>query len=82
LQHTNGLEIAGRPVKVGLVNEPLLQVGKTALDEDEATGGVKMNSVDRVLLMSKLQRPQAPSSKPTTPVSTCIMLTNMFDPEE
>lgn len=61
LSQSSGLEILGRPVKVGLVNDtggntPTGQIGKHGdLDDDEG-GGVKMNAQSRVALMAKLQR--------------------------
>jgi len=82
LSKTSNLEIAGRPVKVGLVNDGA--VGPLGKGEDE-DGIVKMDPVSRVVLMSKLQRgekigpDQAPKKVSPSP---CILLTNMFNPSE
>jgi len=80
LVQVNGKELAGRPIKVGLVNAA---TGKTVgpLGElDEETGGnLSLDAQSRVILMSKLQR-----SEENTPLgaSTCLRLNHMFTPEE
>jgi RNA-binding protein 39 len=75
LANLNGLEIAGRPMKVGIVSEGKDDGGDTMgvgdLDEDGG-GGMVLSAENRVRLMQKLQRgnemgpmsstPQMPSS--------------------
>jgi len=66
LQQVNGLEIAGRQIKVGLVNESnTIQGGAVGalgeLDDDDG-GGLALNAHSRAMLMAKLQRgPQMPT---------------------
>jgi len=74
LGQVNGLEIAGRQIKVGLVNENNKQdIAAMAnmpvhgdLDDDEG-GGFSLNAQSRAMLMAKLQRPT--SQTQSTPVS-------------
>jgi len=91
LQDVNGLELAGRQLKVGPVNESAKgEGGMLELDDD---GGFALNAQSRAMLMHKLQRDDAiaPVPAPISPVSsipissvplssTCILLKNMFDP--
>jgi len=57
LQQINGLELAGRQLKVGLVNETKVESTGLCgeLDDDEG-GGLALNAHSRAVLMSKLQR--------------------------
>jgi len=58
LSNLNGLEIAGRPMKVGIVSEGKDDGGDMGvgdLDEDGG-GGLPLTSENRVRLMQKLQR--------------------------
>jgi len=76
LQQVNGLEIAGRQIKVGLVNESnTIQGGTTGalgeLDDDEG-GGLALNAQSRAMLMAKLQRGAAQIPAPV-PILTPIM---------
>jgi len=72
LQQVNGLEIAGRQIKVGLVNETNQISGGAAgalgeLDDDEG-GGLALNAQSRAMLMAKLQR------APAVPMSMAPMM--------
>jgi len=77
LTQVNGKEIAGRQVKVGVVNEVVKQEVSMFGDLDDDDGrGVKLNVSARVALMEKLQRPSptpiapvAPVKPPPTPIS-------------
>jgi len=73
LANLNGLEIAGRPMKVGIVSEGKDDGGEAGVgDLDEDGGGLVLSAENRVRLMQKLQRgnemgpmapaPQMPSS--------------------
>eukprot|EP01098_Paradermamoeba_levis_P005351 TRINITY_DN2263_c0_g1_i1.p1 TRINITY_DN2263_c0_g1~~TRINITY_DN2263_c0_g1_i1.p1 ORF type:complete len:277 (+),score=58.80 TRINITY_DN2263_c0_g1_i1:812-1642(+) len=53
LQQINGLELAGRQLKVGFVNESKADSGVSELDDDE---GLTLNPQARASLMAKLQR--------------------------
>jgi len=57
LHSVNGLEIAGRQIKVGLVNETKQEAPGLLgeLDDDEG-GGLSLNAQSRAMLMAKLQR--------------------------
>jgi len=95
LGKANGMELGGRIIKVGLVNETVnTLVGKSGLDLDE--DGLSLNVHSRAILMAKLQRatlplgqqtPAVPAPTPApvaqtpAPISTCVMLKNMFAPE-
>jgi RNA-binding protein 39 len=70
LQQVNGLEIAGRQIKVGLVNESSKELGLLSgdLDDDEG-GGLSLNAQSRALLMQKLAKGQIPNTSTPTPVS-------------
>jgi len=97
LDKMNGYELAGRNLRVGLVNERNSSGGNYTLDEEE-TSGISLNSTSRAELMQKLAArqsdtsTQAPVYKPApappkvnVPVAAAtrtIMLNNMFNPAE
>lgn len=85
----NGVELAGRPMKVNNVTER----DTTAMeyfDSEDVDIGVGMTPAARAQLMAKLSDghnaglavPQvAGTNVPSVPtVSSCLMLSNMFDP--
>jgi len=80
LAEVNGLELAGRALKVNLVNE---NSGTVIGDiDDDNLGGE--SGVTRQALMQKLAS-GGEAAKPLVPTSSnptrCIVVTNMFDPE-
>jgi len=64
LQQVNGLEVAGRQIKVGYVTDPTSKTSTapmeptttTAGELDDDEGGLTLNAQARALLMAKLQR--------------------------
>lgn len=58
LEQLNGLEVAGRPIKVGTVTDKSADLSAiSALDDDDTErGGIEMNSLSRVALMAKLSQ--------------------------
>lgn len=97
LQALNGLEIAGKAIKVGMVDQAVSNVdqGAGSWGEDEETS-VPLTAQGRADLMAKLGgraglAPQMGSSAPSAaaapvmniPVqpTTCIIIKNMFDPK-
>jgi len=62
LQHCNGMELAGRQLKVGLVNESKTDAVGMLGELDDDGGGLVLNAQARALLMAKLanQRMQSP----------------------
>jgi len=82
LVQVNGQELAGRPLKVGLVSEGSKE-GATAFAEEDGEGAVALDSVSRAVLMSKLHRPgEDKADKPAATTSACLLLKNMFSPED
>ncbi|GAB5586507.1 Phosphatidylinositol-3-phosphatase SAC1 [Umbelopsis nana] len=97
LDKMNGYELAGRNLRVGLVNERNSSGGNYTLDEEE-TSGISLNSTSRAELMQKLAARQSDTStqgpvykpapappKVNVPVAAAtrtIMLNNMFNPAE
>ena len=90
LTNMNGVELAGRPMKVNNVTERDT-TAMESLDGEDTDIGVGMTPATRAQLMAKLSDghnaglavPQvagvaAVSAVPT--VSSCFMLSNMFDP--
>ena len=84
----NGVELAGRPMKVNNVTERDTTAMET-LDAEDADIGVGMTPAARAQLMAKLSDghnaglavPQMGGSVPAVPTtSSCLMLSNMFDP--
>jgi len=57
LAQCNGMEIAGRQIKVGLVNDTNKEgTGMLGELDDDEGGGLSLNAVSRAILMQKLQR--------------------------
>ncbi|KAH8551360.1 hypothetical protein BGW37DRAFT_513218 [Umbelopsis sp. PMI_123] len=97
LDKMNGYELAGRNLRVGLVNEKSSTGGNYTLDEEE-TSGISLNSTSRAELMQKLAARQADTTTqapvykpapappkvnvPTAAATRTIMLNNMFNPAE
>ena len=93
MTNLNGFELAGRPMKISNVTER--DLGGTAamdmLDGEDSDIGVGMTPHSRAALMAKLaeghnaglsvpQVPQVPPVSNNTPaLSTCFMLSNMFE---
>ena len=81
----NGVELAGRPLKINNVTERDT-TAMESLDGEDTDMGVGMTPAARAQLMAKLSDghnaglavPQMSSTVPST--SSCFMLTNMFDP--
>jgi len=87
LVQCNGRELAGRTIKVGLVNAATAKAASAAggsapalgvLDE-EGVGNLSMDAQSRAILMAKLQRTD---EKVPAGASTCILLKHMFTTEE
>jgi len=80
LIQVNGREMAGRTLKVGLVNASTGKaVGVLGELDEESGGGLSLDAQSRVVLMSKLQRSE---EKVPLGSSTCLMLKHMFTMEE
>lgn len=62
LSKAKGMELHGRPLKVGLVNESSQQGFLGELDDEDS--GVAMNAQSRAILMQKLQHSAGPSFTP------------------
>ncbi|KAG8987434.1 hypothetical protein FRB90_003347 [Tulasnella sp. 427] len=95
LQQMDGFELAGRQLRVNTVHDKGStrgMMGGIQQDSLDEGGGTNLNSVSRQALMQKLARTEpaaarpAPIMKPTnipaTMKSRCILLKNMFNPEE
>jgi len=80
LVQVNGREMAGRTLKVGLVNTASGKGGVGPalgeIDEDGA-GNLSLDAQSRAILMAKLQRTEDKSGS-----STCLMLKHMFTTED
>lgn len=86
LVQVNGQELAGRPLKVGLVSETGNKQSQAAFAEEDGEGAVALDSVSRAVLMSKLGSRSGDEKRDKQPPasSNCISLKNMFaanDPE-
>jgi len=90
LEVMNGYELAGRVIKVGLVSDKASNNMDLNMDDGD-TVGFSMNSYKRADLMQKLSRddemqvppvvqPYVKVQNPT--ITTNVLLTNMFNPEE
>jgi len=84
-----GILINGRPIKVGSESGMKKETPFLVELDDDDNGGNISNQQSRLSIMAKLDRTggitQPISLQPTTSVpisSPCILLTNMFDPEE
>ncbi|QRV75780.1 RNA recognition motif protein [Ceratobasidium sp. AG-Ba] len=95
LEQMEGFELAGRQLRVNTVHDKgagTVRIATAPQDSLEDTGGILNNSTSRHQLMQKLARTEQPSSKtpsmlmksniPQTMSSRCVLLRNMFDPEE
>ncbi|KAH7345434.1 hypothetical protein B0J17DRAFT_713020 [Rhizoctonia solani] len=94
LEQMEGFELAGRQLRVNTVHDKgqgTVRISTAPQDSLEDTGGILNNSTSRHQLMQKLARTDQPikSSSPLTKAnipqtlsSRCILLRNMFDPEE
>ncbi|KAG9100986.1 hypothetical protein FS749_011266 [Ceratobasidium sp. UAMH 11750] len=95
LEQMEGFELAGRQLRVNTVHDKgagTVRIQSAPQDSLEDTGGILNNSTSRHQLMQKLARTEQPSSKtptmlmksniPQTMSSKCVLLRNMFDPEE
>lgn len=73
----SGLELAGRTIKIGFVNDSAMHSGSGWKLEDDDVGGMQMNSQSRVMLMAKLSQnagiaptaPKEPAAPPQTSAS-------------
>lgn len=72
-QSLNGLELAGRPIKVSAVSDQIgmedMGVHPGELDDDEG-GGLSLNARSRALLMQKLDRSGSGTSGVAAPLAT------------
>lgn len=97
MEQMNGFELAGRPMKVNTVSERSDGSMSFLDDEETEKGGIEMNAQSRASLMQKLaqthgsgmQVPQVAAvagvlSSPLLPLggSTCLVLSNLFDPSK
>ncbi|KAI8809966.1 hypothetical protein BJ742DRAFT_803088 [Cladochytrium replicatum] len=93
----NSFEIAGRPIKVGLVTDKSMTSTGTSYNnmnlDDGDTAGLPLTQKGRQELMAKLareeprggSRPLPPPPRPAVPIimpTRCVLLKNMFDPAE
>ncbi|KAJ3108071.1 hypothetical protein HDU97_002306 [Phlyctochytrium planicorne] len=91
LEKMHGFELRGRTMKVGLSTEngTKYKGSNTVMAfDDEDQGGISLNSHARAELMAKLARkedglvPVVPKQPPAPQSSRCVLLGNMFNPEE
>ena len=98
IEHMNGFELAGRPIKVGQVNSSRSGVDMSGSMATETSsfdegGGGGLDATSRAALMEKLARSDQASSsrgaveqqRPSSIPQTSskgILLKNMFNPEE
>ncbi|CAE6478125.1 unnamed protein product [Rhizoctonia solani] len=94
LEQMEGFELAGRQLRVNTVHDKgqgTVRISTAPQDSLEDTGGILNNSTSRHQLMQKLARTEQPaksssmlmkSNIPQTLSSRCVLLRNMFDPEE
>jgi len=54
MEHLNGFELAGRPMKVGHVTEAGVPVGPGHIDQDDDRAGYDLGATGRLALMAKL----------------------------
>lgn len=89
LEQMEGFELAGRALRVNTVHEKGT-AGRAQQDLLEENGGANLNAASRQALMQKLARvdtetPLPEITRPNIPqsmVTRCVLLKNMFDPEE
>ncbi|CAE6444742.1 unnamed protein product [Rhizoctonia solani] len=94
LEQMEGFELAGRQLRVNTVHDKgqgTVRISTAPQDSLEDTGGILNNSTSRHQLMQKLARTDQPAKNstplmkaniPQTLSSRCVLLRNMFDPEE
>ncbi|KDN40378.1 hypothetical protein RSAG8_08141, partial [Rhizoctonia solani AG-8 WAC10335] len=94
LEQMEGFELAGRQLRVNTVHDKgqgTVRISTAPQDSLEDTGGILNNSTSRHQLMQKLARTDQPAKSstplmkaniPQTLSSRCVLLRNMFDPEE
>lgn len=96
LSSLDNLELAGRPIKVGVVDVAQTGLLDGAGELDEGGGGLSMTAQGRQQLMAKLARAPMPGggsapagmpafqqpvlSVPLIQPTTCLLVKNMFDP--
>jgi len=54
MEHLNGFELAGRPMKVGHVTEAGVPIGPGYIDQDDDRAGYDLGATGRLALMAKL----------------------------
>lgn len=54
IEHLNGFELAGRPMKVGHVTEAGVPIGPGHIDQDDDRAGYDLGATGRLALMAKL----------------------------
>jgi len=54
MEHLNGFELAGRPMKVGHVTESGVPTGPNPIDQDDDRAGYDLGATGRLALMAKL----------------------------
>lgn len=97
MEQLNGFEIAGKPIKVAIIDEEEDSIRQRSLDNvDDDKQGLALGQGGRIQLMAKLAQgtgielPQAAqqalqqqAADPTIPAiaTQCFMLSNMFDPQ-
>jgi len=93
MEQMDGFELAGRPMKVNTVAERTNDAMSLLDEERTEKGGIEMNSQSRASLMQKLAQTHSSGMQvPTTPAvpspllpmagSTCLILSNLFDPNK
>lgn len=97
MEQMNGFELAGRPMKVNTVSERMDGSMSFLDDEETEKGGIEMNAQSRASLMQKLSQthgagmnvpvPPNVSAMLSSPLmqmggSTCLVLSNLFDPRK
>lgn len=97
MEQMNGFELAGRPMKVNTVSERTDGSMSFLDDEETEKGGIEMNAQSRASLMQKLAQTHGSGLQvPTAPIipamlptpmmnvagSTCLILSNLFDPRK
>ncbi|KIJ45270.1 hypothetical protein M422DRAFT_251452 [Sphaerobolus stellatus SS14] len=90
LEQMEGFELAGRALRVKTVHEK--GTARNLLNDSLDEGGGNLNAASRQALMQKLARvdhrdsktpePVRPSNIPQQQVSRCVLLRNMFNPDE
>lgn len=97
MEQMDGFDLAGRPMKVNTVSERMDGSMSFLDDERTEKGGIEMNAQSRASLMQKLAQTHGSGLQvPAAPVvpavlqspllqmgaSTCLVLSNLFDPRK